>query len=299
MNSTPIVETNLDGIGIPKRGKVRDIYDLEDYLLIVATDKVSAFDVIMPTPINDKGETLTRLSAFWFWYLRDIINNHLITMDVLKYPQACDPYREILHGRSMLVKKAKVIPIECIVRGNITGSGWTSYLENGTVCGIELPKGLREAEELSQPIFTPSTKAELGEHDENISFDELIKRVGRKTAERLREVSIALFVKAAAYAKQKGIIIADTKFEFGMYDGEMIFLDEALTPDSSRFWPEETYAVGSSPVSLDKQYIRDYLKKVLGWKSSDPAPELPADVVLNTRKKYLEAFERLTGRSIR
>lgn len=291
----PVWETKLEGVTLIKRGKVRDIYEVDGSLLIVATDRISAFDVVLPTPIPDKGKILTLMSLFWFDFLKDIIENHLITADVNKYPESLKPYREILNQRSMLVRKTKVIPVECIVRGYITGSAMKEYQKTGEVCGIKLPPGLKEAEKLPEPIFTPSTKAEIGEHDVNITFEEMIQMVGKDTAEFLKEISLKLYKKAADYAEERGIIIADTKFEFGIHEGKMILIDEVLTPDSSRFWPKDEYQPGKAQKSFDKQFIRDWLKSI-NWDPQKP-PSIPQDIVEKTREKYLEALYRLTGKS--
>jgi phosphoribosylaminoimidazole-succinocarboxamide synthase len=292
-----VFKTDFPGIKLHSRGKVRDVYDLGDSLLIVATDRISAFDVVMPDPIPDKGRILTQLSGFWLNFLSDITDHHLISTDVQEYPAACRPYASQLSGRSMLVKKAKPLPVECIVRGYIIGSGWKDYQKTGKICGIDLPQNLKEAQILPEPIFTPSTKAAEGQHDENISFAQMEKVVGEETAAQVRDISLKLYTKGAAYARERGIILADTKFELGLLDGRLILIDEVLTPDSSRFWPADRYQVGRSPESFDKQYLRDYLIQS-GWKSSEPAPHLPADVVTNTRARYLEALKRLTGKDL-
>lgn len=292
----PVWETNLKGIKLLKRGKVRDIYEINEMLLIVATDRISAFDVVLPTPIPDKGKVLTLMSLFWFSFLKDIIDNHLITADVEEYPAVLKPYKEILHQRSMLVKKTQVITVECIVRGYITGSAMKEYQKNGSVCGIKLPPGLKEADKLPEPIFTPSTKAEKGEHDVNITFEEMTKIVGKDTAEFLRDISIKLYKKAASYAEERGIIIADTKFEFGIYKDRIILIDEVLTPDSSRFWPKDEYLPGNPQKSFDKQFIRDWLAS-MNWDPKNP-PHLPEEIVKKTREKYLEALYKLTGKSL-
>lgn len=293
----PVFETHFPGLKLYSRGKVRDVYDLGDLLVIVATDRISAFDVVMPTPIPDKGRILTQISEFWLRFCQDIVEHHLVSSRVEDYPGECQPYARQLSGRSMLVRKTKPLPVECIVRGYLSGSGWKDYLKTGQVCGIPLPRGLGDAEKLPQPIFTPSTKAQIGIHDENISFSEMKRKTGEEWAERAREMSIKIYQKAAAYALDHGIILADTKFEFGTMDGRLILIDEVLTPDSSRFWPLDRYEVGRSPESFDKQYLRDYLVQS-GWKSVDPAPQLPPDVVANTRARYLEALERLTGHGL-
>jgi phosphoribosylaminoimidazole-succinocarboxamide synthase len=292
-----VFETNFPGMKLLSRGKVRDIYDLGDSLLIVASDRISAFDVVMPTPIPDKGKILTQISDFWLSFLADTVENHLISTDASQFPSVCAPYVEQLRGRSMWVKKANVLPVECIVRGYLVGSGWKDYQKTGKVCGIQLPPNMQEAQQLPEPIFTPSTKAAQGAHDENISFDIMAATTGDEMARRVRDITIEIYRKAAVYAAEKGIILADTKFEFGLIEGRLALIDEVLTPDSSRFWPADKYQVGSNPESFDKQYLRDYLVRS-GWKSSDPAPELPPDVVENTRTRYLEALERLSGRSL-
>ncbi len=292
-----LMETNFPGLNLASRGKVRDIYDLGDSLLIVATDRISAFDVIMPDAIPDKGRILTQMSEFWLDYLKDVVENHLLGTDVEKFPAVCRPYASQLAGRSMWVKKAQVLPIECIVRGYLAGTGWEDYKRSGKLCGIALPEGLIEAQKLPETVFTPSTKAEQGEHDENISFDKMAAIVGRELAEKVRSVAVELYEKGSEYAAGRGIILADTKFEFGMADGKLMLVDEVLTPDSSRFWPADRYRPGMSPESFDKQFLRDYLKSS-GWKISDPAPRLPEEVIANTRSRYLEALKRLSGREI-
>lgn len=294
MTTAPVFETHLPDLSLRGRGKVRDIYDLGEYLLIVATDRISAYDVVMPTVIPDKGLILTKISAFWFEALADIVDNHLITTDIDNFPEECHPYSEELADRSMLVEKAEPLPVECIVRGYLSGSGWKDYQKYGAVCGIALAEGLLESARLEAPIFTPSTKAEKGSHDENIDFSTLCNKVGTNVAERLRDLSIALYEKGAAIARQRGIIIADTKFEFGLVAGKLTLIDEVLTPDSSRFWPEGHYEPGRSQESFDKQYLRDYLDQC-GWGRTPPAPELPEEVVRNTKSRYLEALKRLTG----
>lgn len=298
MSQTVLFETDFPGLKLQSRGKVRDIYDLDDSLLIVATDRISAFDVVMRTPIPDKGKVLTQLSEFWLDFLGDMVEHHLISTDVNQYPEACKPYAGQLAGRSMRVKKAQPLPVECIVRGYLVGSGWKDYQKTGELCGIPLPANMQEAEKLPHPIFTPSTKAALGTHDENISFSDMSSLVGEEIASKVRQISVGIYTKAASYAAKRGIILADTKFEFGLMDGRLILIDEVLTPDSSRFWPADRYKVGGSPESYDKQYLRDYLIES-GWKVSDPAPELPTTVVANTRSRYLDALERLSGRNLR
>jgi phosphoribosylaminoimidazole-succinocarboxamide synthase len=289
-----ISETNFSGLKLRGRGKVRDIYDLGDRLLIVATDRLSAFDVVLPTPIPDKGRVLTQISLFWFEKLADIVPHHVISAKDFSGQLA--PYAAALKGRSMIVRRAEPIPIECVVRGYISGSGWKDYQRTGGICRIPLPPGLRESDRLPGPIFTPATKATSG-HDENISFDETVARIGRPLAERLRGLSLALYRRAAAHAAAHGIIIADTKFEFGLLGGELIWIDEALTPDSSRFWPAGQYSPGRPQPSFDKQYVRDYLERI-GWNKQPPAPVLPPDVVAATREKYREAYQRITGHAL-
>ncbi len=292
--STPLVSSSLPGLSLVGRGKVRDIYSLDDMLLIVATDRISAFDVIMPNPIPGKGRILTQMSAFWFRTMEDIIGNHIISTDPDDYPAICRPYRDILAGRSMLVKKARPLPVECIVRGYLSGSGWKDYQRDGAVSGIRLPAGLKESSRLPAPIFTPSTKAPEGEHDLAITSTEVEKLIGRELTERVAAVSIAVYNRAAAFALSRGIIIADTKMEFGLLAGELIIIDELLTPDSSRFWPLADYAEGRGQSSFDKQFLRDYLLS-LDWDQRPPAPDLPADIISKTAEKYQEALKRLTA----
>jgi phosphoribosylaminoimidazole-succinocarboxamide synthase len=289
-----VQETDFVSLKLLQRGKVRDMYDLEDAYLMVATDRMSAFDVVLPDPIPDKGVVLTQISLYWFDIMADLVDNHIITADVSQYPESCQPYAQDLQGRSILVKKAQPLPVECVVRGYITGSGWKSYLNDGTVCGIRLPDGLVESDRLPEPIFTPSTKEELGKHDINIDFDEMVDRIGASLAERVRKLSLDIYNKGAAIAAEKGILIADTKFEFGLIDGEVILIDEVLTPDSSRFWPKSTYAPGGGQQSFDKQYLRDYLQS-LDWDKNPPGPDLPQSVIDNTRSKYVEALTLLCG----
>jgi phosphoribosylaminoimidazole-succinocarboxamide synthase len=291
------MRTDFPDLGPRHQGKVRDIYDLGDRLLLVATDRISAFDVVMADPIPDKGRILTQISAFWFRHLADVTANHLISLDVQDFPPACQPYAELLAGRSMLVKKCRPLPIECIVRGYLAGSGWADYQKTGAVCGISLPPGLRESDRLPKPIFTPSTKAELGTHDENISFDQAVATIGPELAAQVRDLTLALYRRASAWAEPRGIIIADTKFEFGLADGQLLLIDEVLTPDSSRFWPQDDYAPGRSQKSYDKQYLRDYLES-LTWNKQPPPPPLPPEVLANTRAKYLEALQAITGQSL-
>ena len=289
-----VSQTNFPGLKLRGRGKVRDIYELGDRLLIVATDRLSAFDVVLPTPIPDKGRVLTQLSVFWFEKLADVVPHHVIT--ATDFTGELAPYAESLRGRAMLVRKTDPAPIECVVRGYIVGSGWKDYQKTGKICGIPLPAGLRESDRLPEPIFTPSTKATTG-HDENISFDETVERVGRNLAERLRDTSLEIYKRAVEHAAARGIIIADTKFEFGLQGEQLIWIDEALTPDSSRFWPADQYQPGRSQPSFDKQYVRDYLEQI-GWNKQPPAPALPSEVVKATTAKYREAYERITGHTL-
>ena len=292
--SAVISQTDFAGLKLRARGKVRDIYELGDQLLIVATDRLSAFDVVLPTPIPDKGPVLTQLSLFWFEKLARVVPNQVISAD--NFAGVLAPYADALQGRAMLVRRTEPIPIECVVRGYLSGSGWKDYQKTGSVCGIALPAGLRESDRLPEPIFTPSTKATSG-HDENISFDETVERIGQPLAEKLRDTSLAIYKSAAEFASARGIIIADTKFEFGLIGGELIWIDEELTPDSSRFWPGNQYMPGKPQPSFDKQYVRDYLEKI-GWNKQPPAPPLPADVVAATRDKYREAYQRVTGHEL-
>jgi phosphoribosylaminoimidazole-succinocarboxamide synthase len=292
--SQPVKQTDFPGLKLVTRGKVRDIYDLGDALLMVTSDRISAFDVIMNEPIPDKGIVLTQISKFWFSQMEDIIPNHIISTDVADYPAACQPYADVLAGRSMLVKKAEPLAAECIVRGYVSGSGWKDYQATGSICGIKLPEGLKESDRLVEPIFTPSTKAELGTHDENISFEEMAKVCGKELAEQAREATIRIYCRAREIADQKGIIIADTKFEFGVYEGKLIIIDECLTPDSSRFWPKDQYQPGGPQPSFDKQFLRDYLE-TLDWGKTAPAPPLPEEIVTKTGEKYKEALSKLAG----
>ena len=289
-----ILQTHIPTLKLLGRGKVRDLYDLNEHLLLVATDRLSAFDVIMPQGIPHKGRVLTQISAFWFEHTAEIISNHVVSLHVEAYPQACAPYREQLAGRSMLVRKTQPLPIECVVRGYLSGSAWLEYKERGSVCGIKLPSGLVESDKLPQPIFTPATKAEAGQHDENISFERAAQIVGKTRAEEVRDYSIRIYQRASAMAEQRGIIIADTKMEFGVYEGKLMLIDELLTPDSSRFWPRASYQPGGSQPSFDKQFVRDYLLSIK-WNKQPPAPNLPEEVVRVTSEKYLEAYERLAG----
>jgi phosphoribosylaminoimidazole-succinocarboxamide synthase len=287
-------ETQFAGLSPSARGKVRDIYDLSDKLLIVATDRLSAFDVILPTPIPDKGRVLTQLSLFWFDLLKDVIPNHVLS--ATEFPAPFDQFREELAGRSMLVRKTKPLPIECVVRGYVSGSGWKDYRTMGKICGIPLPNGLLESDRLPEPIFTPATKAVSG-HDENIPFEQAEKMVGKELAEKVRDISLELYRRASAHAEPRGIIVADTKFEFGLLNDELIWIDEALTPDSSRFWPAAHYSPGGPQASFDKQFVRDYLER-MRWPKTPPGPELPLEVVDATREKYREAYRILTSREL-
>lgn len=289
-----VLNTDFPDLKLTGRGKVRDIYDLGESLLIVTTDRISAFDVIMDEGIPDKGYVLTQISAFWFRLMEDIIPNHIISIDVADFPGECAKYAEILRGRSMLVKKAKPLPVECIVRGYLSGSGWKEYQSTGAVCGITLPAGLRESDRLPEPIFTPSTKAELGDHDENISFDKMVELCGKELAEEAKKATLRIYEKAREIADKRGIIIADTKFEFGVFEERLIIIDECLTPDSSRFWPKEAYQPGGPQPSFDKQFLRDYLE-TLDWNKMAPAPALPEEIVCKTAEKYREALAKITG----
>jgi phosphoribosylaminoimidazole-succinocarboxamide synthase len=291
---TAIPETPFKDLPLKRQGKVRDIFDFGDTLLLVTTDRLSAFDVVLPDPIPDKGKVLNQISVFWFEKMADILGNHLVTTDVAAYPEPCHPYKDALDKRSMLVKKADPLPVECIVRGYITGSGWHGYQTTGHVCGIQLPEGLQESDKLTSPLYTPSTKAEVGDHDINISFEQTVDILGKETAEKIRDLSLEIYNKGAAMALEKGIIIADTKFEFGVLDGEIILIDEVLTPDSSRFWPLDDYMPGRSQKSFDKQTVRDWLVNS-GWDKTPPGPKLPKEVIENTARTYREIYTRLTG----
>ena len=293
-NKNIVLETNLKNQNLINRGKVRDLYDMGDSLLIVSSDRISAYDSILPTGILGKGEVLTKLSKFWFSLTEDIIPNHFITDNIIEHYPGLKEHEPILKGRSMIVKKAKPLAVECIVRGYITGSGWSEYKKQGTICGIKLKDGLVESEKLNTPIFTPSTKAEQGEHDENIDFESCVGIIGQELAEKVRDFSIKIYSTAHDYAKEKGIIIADTKFEFGLVGDELILIDEVLTPDSSRFWPKDLYGEGRGQQSYDKQFVRDYLTSV-GWDKNPPAPELPKDIASLTSQKYIEAIDLLTA----
>ena len=294
-----ISETQLEGLTLFKRGKVRDVYDLGEHLLIVATDRISAFDVVLPTAIPSKGAVLTQLSAFWFAMMRDVVPTHLVSADIdhiiERYGQL-KLHRDILAGRSMLVEKTQVVPIECVVRGYLAGSGWKEYQQTQSVCGVKLPPGLRESDRLPEPIFTPATKEDTG-HDQNISEAEMAKRIGEALTEQLKEASLSIYAKGAAHAESRGIILADTKFEFGQRYGQVVLIDELLTPDSSRFWPKEQYEPGKPQISFDKQYVRDYLEEI-GWDKTPPAPALPNAVVLRTSAKYLQALQQLTAQGV-
>jgi phosphoribosylaminoimidazole-succinocarboxamide synthase len=298
MAPSVLTDTASKGFTPAKQGKVRDIFDLGDQLIIVATDRLSAFDVVLPDGIPKKGKVLTQISAFWFAHMADSVRNHVVTTDVREFPE---PYRsapEVFGGRSMLVRKTKPLSVECIVRGYLSGSGWNDYRKTQSVCGIALPGGLRESDKLPEPLFTPSTKAEIGVHDENISYDDVVKVVGEKVGRKIRELSLTIYARGAEYAARKGIIIADTKFEFGLDDdGSVIWIDEALTPDSSRFWPVDQYKPGGAQPSFDKQFVRDYLLS-LHWNKKPPAPRLPEEVVKTTSRKYEEALELLTGHGV-
>jgi phosphoribosylaminoimidazole-succinocarboxamide synthase len=297
MSNTEVLTTDLGNLNLLNRGKVRDIYDCGDTLLIVTTDRISAFDVVLPEGIPHKGKVLSQLSAFWFEVMSDVIPHHLISMDIEDFLPVFRNYESTLKGRSMLVTKAQPLPVECVVRGYLAGSGWKEYQETASICGIPVKEGLKESAPLEEPIFTPSTKAELGDHDENITMDKVKELIGGALADRLKEVSITLYKKGREMAREKGIIIADTKFEFGLVEGELILIDEVLTPDSSRFWPEDEYEPGRGQKSFDKQFVRDYLL-TLTWDKKPPAPHLPEEIVRKTSERYLEAFRRLTGREL-
>jgi phosphoribosylaminoimidazole-succinocarboxamide synthase len=291
---TVISQTDFPGLKLRGRGKVRDIYELGDKLLIVATDRLSAFDVVLPTPIPDKGKVLTQISLFWFETLANVLPNHVLSAK--DFTGELAPYAAALQGRAMVVRKTEPLPVECVVRGYISGSGWKDYQKTGAICGISLPAGLRESDKLPMPIFTPSTKATTG-HDENISFEETVAQIGRPLAEKIRDTSLEIYQQASDRAAKHGIIIADTKFEFGLIGDELIWIDEALTPDSSRFWPADQYTPGKAQPSFDKQYVRDYLERI-GWNKQPPGPELPTDVVNATQAKYREAYAKVTGKPL-
>jgi phosphoribosylaminoimidazole-succinocarboxamide synthase len=291
-----VLKTDFPDMKLAVRGKVRDIYDMGETLLIVTTDRISAFDVIMNEGIPDKGYVLNQISIFWFRQMEDIIPNHIISAEVGDFPAVCRKYDDILEGRSMLVRKARPFPVECVVRGYLAGSGWKDYRTTGAVCSVTLPAGLVESDRLPEPIFTPSTKADLGSHDENISFARMVELCGREDAERLRDITLKIYSRARDIAAAKGIIIADTKFEYGICTGKMIIIDECMTPDSSRFWPKDLYRPGGPQPSFDKQFLRDYLE-TLDWNKTAPAPPLPAEIIVKTGEKYLEALRRLTGKA--
>ena len=297
MTQSVVTETNLTNVPLFSRGKVRDLYDLDDKLLMISTDRISAFDYVLPDGIPCKGNVLTALSEFWFDNTNSIVDNHLITTDVGAYPDVLKPHTDVIKGRSMLVRKADRIDIECVVRGYITGSAWSEYKVDGTVCGEKLPEGLRESDRLPQLIFTPATKAEQGEHDENISIARMEELIGKDLSKRVMEASFALFESASQHAEKVGIILCDTKFEFGLLDDNLILIDEVFTPDSSRFWPKDEYEPGKSQSSFDKQFVRDYLSEV-GWNKQPPAPHLPEDVINRTSEKYLEAYRLIVGREL-
>ncbi len=297
MKDKVILQTDFSGLKLFARGKVRDIYEVGDFLLLVSTDRLSAFDVIMSQGIPYKGMVLTKISEFWFNYTKDVIENHLVTTNVDEFPEECKNYKDELDGRSMLVKKARVVPIECIVRGYISGSGWKDYKSTGAISGIGLPKGLQESEKFNEPIFTPSTKAEIGEHDENISAEQALKITDQKTFNLLEEKTVAVYKKASEYALSKGIIIADTKMEFGNIGDKIILVDELLTPDSSRFWPLDKYEKGRGQESYDKQFVRDYLLSI-NFNKQPPPPTLPEEIIQKTSQKYLEIYEKLTGEKL-
>ena len=296
MPSPVILETNLDGVSLARRGKVRDVYDLGEHLLIVATDRISAFDYVLGTGIPDKGRVLTQLSAFWFDHVADLVPHHLVSVDVNDFPAVLRPHRHVLSGRSMLVRKTDPLPVECVARGYLSGSGWKEYQKTGAVCAIALPAGLRESDKLPRPIFTPATKAETG-HDENISEAEAGRIVGADLIGRLRDLTLAIYGRGVAHAATRGILIADTKFEFGLDGDELVLIDEVLTPDSSRFWPAASYRPGQGQPSFDKQFVRDYLERIK-WNKQPPVPSLPDDVVMQTREKYIDAYRLLTGREL-
>jgi phosphoribosylaminoimidazole-succinocarboxamide synthase len=297
MHPEVILNTNFPNLKLYAKGKVRDIYEVGDYLLLVSTDRISAFDVIMNQGIPYKGMVLTKISEFWFNFTKDVIPNHFITTDVNKYPIECKEYSNVLRNRSMLIKKAKVVPIECIVRGYITGSGWKDYKKSGEISGIKLPTGLQQSEKFPEPIFTPSTKAEIGEHDENISAEQAMQIVDKATFKAVKGATINIYKKGSEYALTKGIILADTKFEFGKVDDEIILVDEVLTPDSSRFWPLDKYEKGRGQESYDKQFLRDYLISI-NFNMQPPPPQLPEDIIRKTSEKYLEIYKKLTGESL-
>jgi len=296
-SAAPLIDTSFPSLELVRRGKVRDVYAVADFLLIVATDRISAFDYVLGSGIPDKGRVLTQISAFWFEHLKAVVANHLVSVDPLEYPAPARAYADVLSGRSMLVRRTRPLPVECVARGYLSGSGWKDYQRTGQICGVSLPPGLVESAELSEPIFTPATKAESG-HDENISDEQAASAIGPDLAARVKTITLELYRRGAAHAASRGILVADTKFEFGLLgSGELILIDEVLTPDSSRFWPRDTYRPGGPQPSYDKQFVRDYLESIR-WNKQPPVPSLPDDVVARTREKYLEAFTRLTGRQL-
>jgi len=297
MNRPVVLSTDFKDIKLVSRGKVRDIYDCGDTLLIIATDRISAFDVVLPDGIPCKGAVLSQMSAYWFAEMHELIDNHFISADPAAFPPLCRAHAETLKGRAMLVKKAKPLPVECVVRGYLAGSGWTEYQRNGSICGIPIEKGLKESSRLEEPIFTPTTKAEQGTHDENITMEKVEEIIGAELARRVREASLRLYARGSEMARRKGIIICDTKFEFGLFRGDLILIDEVLTPDSSRFWPEDEYQPGRPQRSFDKQFVRDYLL-TLSWDKTPPAPHLPDDIIRKTSERYQEAFTRITGKEL-
>lgn len=297
ISTAPLLETSLDGLTLHRRGKVRDVYEVGDNLLIVATDRISAFDYVLGSGIPDKGKVLTQLSGFWFERMGDLVPHHLIEMDVEAFPEAARRHADVLRGRSMLVRKTNPLPVECVARGYLSGSGWKEYQQTGAVCGITLPSGLKESDRLPQPIFTPATKAESG-HDENISEQEAGRIVGKDLIGKLKSLTLEIYRRGAEHAETKGIIVADTKFEFGMVGDEIVLIDEVLTPDSSRFWPKDKYVPGQGQPSFDKQFVRDYLEAIK-WNKQPPVPSLPDEVIQKTREKYVEAFRLLSGRELR
>lgn len=291
-----LYSTDYKDLKLFKKGKVRDVYDLDDKILIIATDRISCFDVVLPTAIPEKGKILTQVSLFWFEHLKDVVDNHIVSSDVNDLPESLKPFKSDLEGRFVITKKCEVVPFECVVRGYISGSGWKEYKQSQSICGIKLPEGMVESQKLPEPIFTPATKAEEG-HDENVDFNYMASKVGKELSEKLRDISITLYKRAAEFADKKGIIIADTKFEFGLLDGKIVLVDEILTPDSSRFWPKETYKPGGAQMSFDKQFVRDYLE-TLDWDKTPPGPDLPQDIVEKTKAKYEEALKLLADKSI-
>jgi phosphoribosylaminoimidazole-succinocarboxamide synthase len=294
---TALLQSNLGGIPLLGRGKVRDLYAVQDKLLLVATDRISAFDHVLGSPIPGKGKILTQISLFWFDFLSDIVPNHIVTANVREFPAELQPYADQLEGRSMLVKRADMFPVECVARGYLAGSGWKEYQSAGTVCGIALPTGLQDGSRLPEPIFTPATKSQDGAHDENISFDRMAQTIGREPSTELRRLTLAIYERAAAHAESRGLILADTKFEFGRVDGKIILADEILTPDSSRFWDAGLWKPGGAQPSFDKQFVRDYLESI-HWNKQAPAPSLPTEIVERTQAKYLDAFRLITGRNL-